>query len=203
MELKHANCTGDICLAGVLENNRIAKELRQSLFFEHCSRPIWTHLKVFHLFPRERFQLGPNSKAAPEELISIPYWNRSMQSRGHARPIRTRNVTVPIATGPMETLAWYQSLSSYIQLHIIRAAERIWSHRGQKRKMRLPASEASRKFSVIGNQLRKNAAGLLYKAPGPLSIGCVEAPWTLRPWGSCSLPPLIGSAYYFTHLLRD
>ena len=42
---------------------------------------------------------------------------------------------------------------------------------GQKRKMRSPASEKSRKFSGSRHQLRKNAAGLPY-----------EAPWNIKHW---------------------
>ena len=41
----------------------------------------------------------------------------------------------------------------------------------EKRKMKLPASEASKKFSGSRNQQRKNTASLLF-----------ETPWTLKLW---------------------
>ena len=55
------------------------------------------------------------------------------------------------------------------------------------------ASDASTKLSGSRNQLRKNTTGLVYEALGPLSIGCFEAPQTLRPWGKFPFWPHLGS----------
>ena len=78
--------------------------MRQSLFSELCLLCIQTHLKPLHPFPQVRFYLGPIRKQTLLELIISPKWNCSKQSRGNVRPIRTRNATFPIGTGPVETL---------------------------------------------------------------------------------------------------
>ena len=56
------NYAGDICLAGVQENNRRAKEARQSLLFEFHTQ---AHLEPFHPFPPVRYQLGLYAKTEP------------------------------------------------------------------------------------------------------------------------------------------
>ena len=45
------NCAGDICLAGVQENDRRVEEARQSLYFELGALPILSHMELFHGSP--------------------------------------------------------------------------------------------------------------------------------------------------------
>ena len=67
LELMLENCVGDICLAGVPENNRRADAALHLICFELHLRPIQTYLEPFHPFPRIRLNLGPNSKVDPVE----------------------------------------------------------------------------------------------------------------------------------------
>ena len=97
------NCVGDSCLAGVQEYNRRAEGHQPlSLNFVHfLSRLIWIHSTRFNECSyiwdliRKQIQL---------ELIGISKWNRFKHPRGDVRSIRTRNVTIPITTNPVQTL---------------------------------------------------------------------------------------------------
>ena len=91
-ELILQNCAGDICLAGVQENNGRAIKLCQSLFFKLHSLPIQTHWNCSTCF---HGTLGIQ-KQTQLELISSPKWNDCKQSGGNARPMLTQNVTVSV-----------------------------------------------------------------------------------------------------------
>ena len=104
LELSIWNCVGDICSAGVQENNRKVEEARQSLCCELRSllfRPIWNRSTRFHEYDSIWDRIPKQTQLDP---ISSPKWYRSNQSRGNARPNYTRNVTIPVGTGPVETL---------------------------------------------------------------------------------------------------
>ena len=65
LELMLENCCLRHLPGGYAKNSRRTEKVRQSLFFEFYPLPVQTHLELFHLFPLERFKLGPNSKADP------------------------------------------------------------------------------------------------------------------------------------------
>ena len=76
------------------------EEARQELFFEFRLFPIWIHLGLFCLFPRDRFQIE-FCKFIQFEPISSCKWNHS--KKRNARSISLQNAALPIATGPVET----------------------------------------------------------------------------------------------------
>ena len=106
LELVLENCTRDNCLPGVQKNRRRAEEARQSPLFE--LRSLRTSFEL-HSYPFGiRFhEYDSNWDLIREqthlESINSSKYNRSKQSYGNARPIRTQNVTVPIETGPVDT----------------------------------------------------------------------------------------------------
>ena len=88
LELMLENCAGDICKAGVQENNREKKE-RQSIFFQLRSLPIRTDFETLHQFTPVEIQFQPNSKPDPVGTDKQSQMEHSQQPKGNMKLIRT------------------------------------------------------------------------------------------------------------------